>query len=1132
MKFFDPQKGLGKHFCQLDPEPSVPGGTAVMSPDERRAPVKPVDRQAAIDELERRAQSGQLSPRAMEAWGDLKKRKGFMVTAAPAPDESGSSQVDGLARPIGVAARGFNKGMGQWVDVINDGLKSLGLPMSDTPFMGTAFVDKYLAGAQFQPQNLFESVLQRSGLEVGANVPLLGAAAKVGAMARATQEAGAARTLSAGSNLEALKTLPAAFAQQLAEVSPTKLAALESAIAAGAGTGAGLVHEIFPEGGRLAEFVGELVGSFTPSVVLGLTRKARDLAAGVSRSILGLETEGETTRRLGETLRPAATPEQIAQGLDRAATLEAEIPGLKLSTGEAIESNVLAKTQHAHAQKNISLAHRLQTQRSQNVEAVRNYFNATAPEGNTTRYAETLETARQRHHALLNLGVARTQARIDEIRGDISKRAANLLNDMEGRMFAADQRIADRLRAIGPQLSQKQRGELIRSEYLEELGKFRERARTDYAELDDLGHAELPVQATLNKLADLKAQFPEQFQILAKLNPRAVQVLDNLGHDYEWTQQLEKAAADLAMFGKSQGTRGGFRVFTETSGHGSTPEITAVRSALPEWYRGLTNRKLAGTDNVLDRATVEKAITTLRDGTPSGLNQTTLDHVADAIKGDREFRTSSFYDPVMGLLEHQPSAGLKELRQIRSDLLTMSRQARATDNRVQGYVLHELTSAVDHDIDGLLPGQSAIADHYPDHGLTYRRVSADYRAGVDTLMKGTANKLRQMNRYGDYTQDDESIPALFWRNETTMQDFGKAFQTPEMAKIALRDYALDRFMAATAHRTPDGRLVIDSSAAEEWVTQNASKLKGVGIGEESLEKLFRNTAKMQEEADGLRAQVEGYRTGKRGEEALRRKVDIERRPGEFSSGDLSQAEARLKQTQDIVDRTKHEWEASKASLFLKEKASVAGYRIATAKDPMAEYEKAASLVKKDPEAVAGLNKAIWEGLTEKLQPRLTGMTGETNIGVFHKELQNWLEGHGKIMEKVLGPEGVDRLKTMTDTLQKIARGRLNGSDTAINLQVQAALASTWLSRSFAMASGRVSHVFGVTERVATNLTKTFDKLRTRQQDAILLESFFDPKVYQTLVLAGTHGPDNQLVKHQLRLHLANMSEQQEDDAGE
>lgn len=1092
----------------------------------------PVGSSDALQEMERRAASGQLSPQATEAYAELKRRKG--LTLVPPPSEP-AIQADNPLRQVGVVATGFNKGMAGWVDLFNDGLKGMGLPMSETPFMGSAFVDKYLGGAQHQPQDMFESVLQRAGVEMGANVPLLAGATVVQAGAQAVKAAGAAKPLAASTNLEAFKQLPAAMAQQLAEISPAKLAALEEGLAASAGGGAGLVHEIFPEGGRTAEFVGELIGSFTPSVALGLLGKARDIVHGLGRAVMGLESEQETKRRLGETLRRAATPEQVAAGVKRADELRQEVSpgaakeeGLRLSAGEAITEGAVSDTQIAQGKASDAFRGRARDRRAKNIEEIKNYFQQTAPEGNPTRYVEALEAQRQRSTALLEQGLDRTQAKIDAARGDISKRAATLMDDLESRMYRADQHIDARLRSIGPQVGKKERGAVIRSEYLNALGEFRARSRADYAELDGLGHAELPVTSTKQKLVELETQFPEQLQAIRKMNPRLQSVVDTLGHDYELIQRATKAQADLEMVGgKGIDQRGGFRLPLELQGTGSTGQVIGIKSNYPSWYKSVSNQKVAGTENVLDRETVEAALDTLKTGTAHGLHQKTVEYVEKAIRADGEFRQSSFYEPVMEDLRQTPSTSLKDLRQVRSDVLALSRVAKASDNRVQNYVLQELAGAVEHDLNVLLPGESAFARHYPTHGAMYKQVSSDYRAGVETLMKGTANALRRVNKYGDYTKDDESIPALFWRNETTMQDFEKAFENPGMARNALRDYAMERFVEAAVYKSPQtGKLQIDPPAAEEWMRQHEPQLRRFP----DLVAGFKDRAKLQEQATGLHEQVETFRAGKKGQDLLLNRLEAERSPGELTRRDVSVAEAKMKHAQDVVDRTKHEWEASKTSLFLQEKASVAGARIATAKDPIASYEDAIRKVRRDPDAVAGLNKAIWEGLTDKLQPRLIGMSGETNLGVLHRELQQWIAGHGHLMQRVLGAEGFKRIQTTTEVIEKIARGGRDRSDTAVNLQVHAALMSTWLSRAFAISSGRVGHVFGVSERVANHLTKTFERMTQKQQESILLESFFDPKVYQSLVNAGTYGPDNALVRQQLRLHLVNLSEQRSEES--
>lgn len=1082
------------------------------------------DMAAAMQEIERRAAEGRLSPEAAGAWEELKRRRGLQGAQAPAgqpPDTEG-----GLWRPLGVAATGFNRGLASWVDALNDGLSAVGLPMEDEPFMGTAFVEKYLGGAQFQPQGLFEHVLQRAGFEIGATAPVAAGTAVVAGRAVAKQAAGALPSPAGHTQLDAIKNLPRALAEQLAELGAEKLVALETALAAGAGAGAGLVSALFPQGGAMAEFVGELLGSFSPSIVLGLTQWARRLVHGVGATILGLETKEETTRRLGRALKDAATPEQIEEGIRRAEELKREITpgaegteGFHLTAGEAIRGGSVTATQIAQEKSSVALSAKLKDQRRKNVQAVVEYFQATAPPGETTRLVEALSRKRANDEALIEVGVARTQAKIDAIRGDLSVRAARTLNEMEARMFAADQRIEQRLSAIGQFLGKKERGMIVRQEYLDEVARFRERSRANYAELDALGHAELPVEQTSATLARLQDEFPAQVQVIRKISPTIDRAITQLGRDYELIARAEKAQADLEITpGSSPDLRGGYRVFQEQEGQGSTPRVIGVPSTYPEWYRSLTRGA-----NALSRETIEKALDTIRTGREHGLRAQIIEHVKQAILGDREFRTSPFFEPVMDELAHRPSTDMSQLRQLRSDLLALARKARSKDDRVQNYVLNELLNGVDADLDQLLPDRSPIAAFYPEHGALYRQVSADYRAGVETLLSGTANKLRRVTKYGDYAEYDESVPALFWRNETTMADFARALGSRQEAHRALKDYATEHFFTKAVFRNPEtGKLQVDPLAAEEWLKQHAGKLQAFP----DLPPLFRDLAKMQEQANQLHEQVTVFQRSREGERALRRRVDAERRPGDFSQLDLSRAEAEMKQIEEAAARTRHEWQASVAELFMKEKASSAGYRIATAEDPIAEYEKIYQMVSKSPDAVAGLNRAVWEGLSEKLAPRLTGVYGEVNLGVLHTELQRWIDGHGKIMRRVLGDENFARLETAAEAIQRIASGGRAGSDTAIALQVKAALASTWLSRGWAVMTGRVPAGYGVAERVMQRLISTWETMTRQQQEAILLESFFDPKVFQTMVNAAQYGPNSPVVQHQLRahLHLLNLGE--------
>jgi hypothetical protein len=100
----------------------------------------------------------------------------------------------------------------------------------------------------------------------------------------------------------------------------------------------------------------------------------------------------------------------------------------------------------------------------------------------------------------------------------------------------------------------------------------------------------------------------------------------------------------------------------------------------------------------------------------------------------------------------------------------------------------------------------------------------------------------------------------------------------------------------------------------------------------------------------------------------------------------------------------------------------------------------------------------------------------------------------------------------------------------VNLQVHAALVSTWLSRGWAILTGRVPKGFGIADRVLNHLLGVFRKHTAEQQEEILLEAFTNPKLYQALINTAQYGPNNRMVREQLarHLHLLNMSEQMTD----
>ena len=88
-----------------------------------------------------------------------------------------------------------------------------------------------------------------------------------------------------------------------------------------------------------------------------------------------------------------------------------------------------------------------------------------------------------------------------------------------------------------------------------------------------------------------------------------------------------------------------------------------------------------------------------------------------------------------------------------------------------------------------------------------------------------------------------------------------------------------------------------------------------------------------------------------------------------------------------------------------------------------------------------------------MQPKLTGLTGEMNLGVFHKELQKWIEGNGQIMERVLGLTAWPGSGPRRKPCRRFRREAETDQIPRSICKLQAALASTLVSRTWATLTG-------------------------------------------------------------------------------
>jgi hypothetical protein len=392
-------------------------------------------------------------------------------SAPAATTATQSSLGEEAAHAAGVFGSGFNKGLSQTlgtpVDLVNAGLKAVGLPMSDTPFMGSEFIQRYLMPEPVQPEGPNENIIGRVGQEVGATAPFIGGSLMMRAQQLAEQGTGVVNKMVA----------------DLQAIEPGKLARVETALAASGGFGAGVLNEIFPEGGWMSDFVGEVVGSLGPTAALGVIRKARSTIAAIPEK-LGFKSEETLKEDLGQKLVGLGRSSKVAEGIEKADALKETIPGFQPTTGQASGEPGLIQAERSFARSGAEAAQKTATQRLDNQTAIRSAVDEVAPQGKLGDVAAGIEKERARKELLLDKGLARAQAEVDAQRNLITGRTQAVVDRTERMMQGADARAVSRIQALEAKLTPQQQGQIIRQEYGKELEAYQAAANAKYAKVD------------------------------------------------------------------------------------------------------------------------------------------------------------------------------------------------------------------------------------------------------------------------------------------------------------------------------------------------------------------------------------------------------------------------------------------------------------------------------------------------------------------------------------------------------------------------------------------------------------------------------------------------------------------------
>lgn len=250
--------------------------------------------------------------------------------------------TEDVARLATSGFQGFNKGVSQVAELPYDALNNLPrlanlLPgvddvgkisdmVSDIPVLSTMFagedpIQNAMPDPVVTPNTPYERVAERAGEEVGATVlPAAGITARAAALP----------TSITGMNTSGIKGLfDRAFALPVRNA-PVAANALEAVSAAGAGAGSQFAEETIDDH-PLVQLLGGVAGGMAPNMLA-------NTAGNTARTFMDILTDRQARIGTGEKLVKAATDPDTAfsEGtVNRASQLDADVPGTKVTTGQA-----------------------------------------------------------------------------------------------------------------------------------------------------------------------------------------------------------------------------------------------------------------------------------------------------------------------------------------------------------------------------------------------------------------------------------------------------------------------------------------------------------------------------------------------------------------------------------------------------------------------------------------------------------------------------------------------------------------------------------------------------------------------------------------------------------------------------
>lgn len=337
----------------------------------------------------------------------------------------GASLFDGVRQGATMVA-------GAPVDIVNNaprllnilpGVEGIG-PMTDKPFGGRASIDAALRNASgvaaapilnaadamlgtnsaaenlepglfgtprvkdYQPRSMGERIVNRAGEEIGASViPAAAVIGRASSMAPAVVNQMATAPQSVGQGIAGMFLKPA-------QVDPAGLMRRETAYAAGAGAGAGILNEAAGQNqGVVSDMLGSLLGTAAVGITGGLGGALRNAFAGatgkpaymddVAGQVVADRLVDNSTQMQQQYARSGnIDTEQLVAALRSPAAVEDAVPGYRADIGDrTLDPGLSTFARNANGVSPGSRTERLVA----NNAAVANRMAGLAPEGDATR---------------------------------------------------------------------------------------------------------------------------------------------------------------------------------------------------------------------------------------------------------------------------------------------------------------------------------------------------------------------------------------------------------------------------------------------------------------------------------------------------------------------------------------------------------------------------------------------------------------------------------------------------------------------------------------------------------------------------------------------------------------------------